>query len=56
MKRQNKSGRFAKESERGKFMFSTQRTKPLAPWMEDPSLLPKAPPCKRSARNDDRRQ
>jgi hypothetical protein len=50
MKRRNKSGRFAKESERSGLIFSTTRAAPLAPWMTDPALLPKAPPKRQATK------
>lgn len=55
MKRPSKSGRYGKESERPGLIFSTQRTTPLAPWMENPALLPKAPPPKRREKETDER-
>src|SRR6185295_1092853 len=54
VKRKNKTERFSKEGERGGYVFSTQRSRPLPPWMNDPGLLPKAPPKK--ATDTDRRR
>jgi len=54
MKRRSKAGRFAKESERRGLIFSTEKSTPLAAWMQDPTLLPKSPP-KRSNETPQRR-
>lgn len=43
-RRRPEKDRFVKERERSGFNMSSVRTRPLAPWLSDPSLLPKHPP------------